>query len=128
MIVKIKDRKILNPAEVRAFFEALKDGEHRIEAKDGSLRSINQNAYYWLMCELLVSPLRDLGWDLDNEGVHEFLKNRFLRKLVLNEKTNQFFYQSKSTTRLSKSEINEYFRQIHQFAAEELGVVLPDPE
>lgn len=127
MIVKIKDKKILNPAEVRAFFEALKDGEHYIEAKEGSLRSINQNAYYWLMCEMLVSPLRDLGWDLSAEGVHEFLKNQFLRKAVLNEKTNQFFYQTKSTTRLTKAEISEYFRQIHQFASE-LGIYIPDPE
>jgi hypothetical protein len=33
----------------------------------------------------------------------------------------------KSTTALSTTEMNEYWAQIQQFAAEKLNIVIPDP-
>ena len=33
----------------------------------------------------------------------------------------------KSTTQLSTVEMNEYWEKIQQFAAEKLGLVIPDP-
>lgn len=126
MIVDIAEKKIANPKEVRAFFEGLQDGKHLLVAKDFSVRSNNQNNYYWTVCELLVVPLRDLGWDVDKDGVHEFLKDRFLKEKVYNEQTQTFFYRIKSTSKLSITEMKNYLDQCIQFAAE-IGVYVPEP-
>lgn len=122
MIFSIKDKKILNPSEVKAFFESLGDGKYRLSAIEISNRSINQNSRYWVVCELLVVPLRDLGWEISNkDDVHWMMKNQFLRERVQNGE--KVFYRMKSTSKLSISEFNDYLMKVEKLAAE-LGIIL----
>jgi hypothetical protein len=110
--------------QVRAFFEALSDGKYFLQAKEINNRSSNQNNYYWVLCEMLVAPLRDLGWDLDKDGVHCFLKDLFLKERITSSK-GESFYQIKSTSKLTVTEMREYLERVIRFCAE-LGIEVPE--
>lgn len=72
---------------------------------------------------MLVAPLCDLGWELDKEGVHQFLKDRFLKETIRNG--DQVFHQIKSTSKLNVTEMREYLDKVIRFCAE-VGLVVPE--
>ena len=90
-------------------------------------RSIAQNRTYWLLyCAVLAEHI-----GCSKDDVHEYLKKRFLPKKFsiadANGEIKEEFTVGTSTTRLNKIEFGEYLREIQQWAAEDLGVVIPDP-
>lgn len=97
-----------------------------IERKHAT-RSVAQNRLYWgVYCAVLSEHT---GYSKDE--LHELLKAKFLpKKMALadaNGEITEEFVIGGSTTRLNKIEFGEYLRQIQQWAAEELDVVIPDP-
>jgi len=79
-------------------------------------RTDNQNNYYWGVPIKMIADT--LGYEKDE--VHDALKAKFLaREGVLP--------RIPSTTTLTTVEFNEYLERIGQWAAEFLGIVIPDP-
>lgn len=90
-------------------------------------RSIAQNRmYFGVYCAVLSEHT---GYS--KEEVHEVLKAKFLpKKLALADEHGEVkeeFIVGTTTTRLTKIQFGEYLEKIQQWAAEELGVVIPDP-
>lgn len=102
------------------------DLEVVIERKHAT-RSLAQNALYWgVYVDLLAEHT---GYTPDE--VHELLKAKFLPKTLAvtdgNGEIKGEFVIGGTTTRLNKIEFGEYLRSIQHWAAEALGVVIPDP-
>lgn len=95
-----------------------------------SKRSIFQNSFYWaVVCPCVQLGLYEAGWSEIKTPVnaHDRMKELFLKKSVVNEKTGEVHESIGSTKELTKSEFMDYIAEIQQWAAEYLGVVIPDP-
>lgn len=107
----------------------LRDGEVLITVERAhATRSLLQNAWYWGQILKLISD--HTGYSPDE--LHEYCKERFNSKTLVivddqgevkDEKTIGL-----STTKLNKVTFGEYCEAIRQWAAEDLGVVIPDPD
>lgn len=90
-------------------------------------RSNDQNAYMWgVVIPMVCTALRNLGHDVDEEETHEFLKSKFNSKKLANE-NGEFIDLPTSTTKLTTVEMMDYIASIQMWAAEFLGIVIPDP-
>lgn len=105
-----------------------KDVEITVKIKR-SKRSISQNNYYWgCVINFVRNGLVDAGYNgITIKQTHGYLKDKFLRKELVNEKTGEIMTTIGSSKELTKSEFMEYIAEIQQFAAEYLNVVIPDP-
>lgn len=89
-------------------------------------RSNEQNRYYWGVCIALLSE----HTGFDREEMHEILKRRFLRHTVWVHHKDGIQEQvviSKTTTKLTTKQFEEFLTGIRQWSAQDLGVVLPEP-
>lgn len=93
-------------------------------------RSDNQNRYYWgVVVPMIQAGIKDLGDIVGAEQVHELLKARFLGKDKIDRDTGEVMYRVPgSTAGLTTIQFMEFIAQCQQFAAEFLGVVIPDPD
>lgn len=116
--IQVKDgRPNTNP------FKQLKDGRYRVEVSGYSKRSNPQNAYYWgCVLPMVQEGIKYLGTELTQGETHDFLKGRFNTVLIADG-----LVAPKSTAALSKVEFSEYIEKVRLFAADFLGVVIPDP-
>lgn len=91
-------------------------------------RSQQQNRWYWGVIIDLLSEHTGFS----PEEMHEVCKAQFLpKKLAVadgNGVIHGEFVIGGSTTKLNKLEFGEYCERIRQWAAEDLGVVIPDPD
>ena len=102
------------------FKEQLRTIKGRVDViveKARSRRSLNQNAYYWGVVVKLVSDYT--GYEPDE--MHEVLKAQF--------NAGEFgeIRYGKSTAKLSTLDFEAYMEQIRRWAAQTLGVVIPEP-
>lgn len=93
-------------------------------------RSDNQNRYYWgVVVPMIQAGIKDMGDVAGTDEVHELLKARFLGRDKIDQGTGEFLYRLPgSTASLSTVEFLEYIAHCQQFAAEYLGVIIPDPD
>lgn len=102
------------------------DLELVIERKHAT-RSAAQNSYYWGVVVGLLSE--HTGYTPDE--IHEILKAKFLpKKLAVTDGNGEIrgeFVIGGTTTRLNKIEFGEFVEAVRRWAAEDLGVVIPDP-
>ena len=129
--IETKEGDIISPnfpTVLRRFLAQIKtkDGKWELVARRPK-RTNPQNAYYWaVVVELIGDIMRDYGNRVNNDTVHEFLKQKFLpgvRVEVLGVEVVK-----RSTTGLSTKEFTEYLEAIRQYASEVLGVDILDPE
>lgn len=95
--------------------------QQRVEViirKPKTKRSDLQNNYYWGVVLEILS--KELGYDQDE--LHEILKYKFLKI----ESTLGMEY-IRSTTKLTTGEFEEYLEKIKRWAAEFLGINIPNP-
>jgi len=93
----------------------------------GRNRSNPQNNYYWgVIISMVKDAMNDFGNEYTSEEVHEFLKKEFNWE-EKEMKEGYFVKVPRSTTRLNTIEFNDYKEKIQQFAAEVLGIYVPDP-
>lgn len=92
-------------------------------------RSTEQNRYYWgVVVPLIQSGLKEIGEFVTIEDTHEILKIKFLRRQRVDENTGEvIFERTASTADLSTVEFLEYIERCALFAAEWLGVTIPEP-
>ncbi len=110
------------------YMRSLQSGRYKVTIEKKDKRSNQQNRYYFGQVVALVQKgIKDLGHDLTKEETHEFLKAKFNYKELVNEETGEVLSLPISTTRLNKTDFGEYISKIQQFAAEFLGIIIPDP-
>ena len=107
-----------NKSGFLSYLKQLKDGTYEVVVRRKiSTRSLQQNAYLWGVVYQLISD----HTGMTPEEVHDFCKLKFLRKQVGKYTTLG------STARLNKSDFGQYVEKIKMFAAQELSVVIPEP-
>lgn len=132
-IVKIdKGGEIINRNTVRQFFDELpQDSTGTLTWKPANIRSLSQNAYYWSVCVPMVKDgLREMGFDeiRTNDQAHGYLREKFLKQYVHNKNNPEEVIELPgTTTELTTVKFMEYIAEIQKWAAEWLGVVIPDP-
>lgn len=93
-----------------------------------AIRSIKANKYYFGVCLRLLSE--HTGYTVDE--LHEWAKAKFLPKRILIQDSDGIVHDDTpiggTTTTLNRVQFYDYVEQIRQFAAEELSVVIPDPD
>lgn len=115
-----------------AFTEAMRrfqDGEVLVRiAHVRATRSEQQNRWYWGV--IVESISEHTGYTPDE--VHEFLKAKFIPKRVAvcdgNGEIKDDLVIGGSTAKLNKVSFGEYCEAIRGWAAQELDVVIPDPQ
>ena len=85
-------------------------------------RTSPQNALWWVYMTYLSEAT---GYTKDE--IHEICKYQFLQSQKVDEKTGETFPYLRSTTSLSKQEFSELLEQLFIWAAQVLGVTLPEP-
>ena len=92
------------------------------------VRTLPQNSYYWgcLITNIHLQLISD-GWEVTQQQVHEMLKAKYLLAERYNEKTGEVMQIIRSTTEISTVEHNQYCEDVRRWAAETLGMNLPEP-
>ena len=107
-------------------------------------RTLRQNAYYWgVVVPLVQKGYRQLGERLSLSGAdaaitdylrvmtpeqaHDTLKKDFAYTEMYDDTTGKIFTVPKGTRDMNVEDMVEYIEQIQIWAAEFLGVVIPDP-
>lgn len=81
---------------------------------------------------MVLEGLRDAGWSVadfsDTKDVHEFLKDKFCpRDEIANIDTGETMILAPSTEKLDTKQREQYHADIRQWAAEFLGIYIPEP-
>jgi len=87
-----------------------------------SLRTLQQNRYYWGVIVELIS--QHTGYA--KEETHEILKAKFLsREVIVKEERIRY---ARSTTTLTTKQFNEYIEEIKEWAFNTFNLIIPEPE
>lgn len=131
IITKVTDGKIpkARTEEIREFLESQEGNTIEIVLKKKrSIRTLSQNAYYWAgVIPIIRQGFKDLGYILTAEETHEVLKEKFIQPDMIMKGDEFLGNFRRTTTDKTKTEFAEYIAQIQQFAAEILGVYVPEP-
>lgn len=101
-------------------------------------RSLNQNAYYWGTIVYMIwtelkgrglqaSDLSERTGNLLRNDVHDYLRSMFAAREKFNILTEEVDIELISTKDMTSIEFTNYVELIRQWAAEELGLAIPDP-
>lgn len=120
-------------SSVRLLYETLYDlpfGNYVITiTPNRKTRSNQQNAYLWgIVYPAVLFGLQDAGWEITNEEqVHEYCKQAFAAREVINKDTGEVLRLPNSTARMQTAEFNVYVDKIKAFALEYLNITIPEP-
>lgn len=135
---RVEDGQITLPKRVRGEVCRVFEGKP-IEVtfrRKRKRRSDQQNRYYWgVVVPLIVEAFIDLGHselvlgNAESHGmIHNLLKRRFLPDgITLEDREGNVYELDPSTTKLTTVEMMEYTERIQAWAAECLGINIPDP-
>lgn len=92
-------------------------------------RSCPQNRYYWgcIIPAIQQGLFETQGEWISIDEVHEFLKQNFNYKEIVNDKTGEVLRLGITTTDKSTLEFEEYMDKCRQFADEYLNIIIPLP-
>jgi hypothetical protein len=120
--------KILNRKRFEADLKEVKDCDVEVIVKKRGKRSSPQNKFYWsAVITTIRLELVRLGNRVDNETVHEFLKEKFNPVYLYNEDGEVIAKVGGSTTKLTKEEFTEYLERVLEWASSTLEVSIPPP-
>lgn len=113
-----------------AYLQQLPRGEYSVTiVRKRKTRTNPQNAYLWgIVYAGVLFGLRDAGWEItDTEQVHEWCKQKFAAREVINRDTGEVLSLPRSTVAMNTAEFQTYVDQIRAFALEYLNVQIPAP-
>lgn len=97
--------------------------EWAVEIKQYRKKRTNpQNALYWKWVHLIATETGN-----EPDLIHEYLKERFLPPQTIKIAGNEIQVPG-STTKLNTAQMTDYMSWVEQWAASELGIILPHPE
>ena len=86
-----------------------------------NLRSVNQNNYYWFLMNIISG---NTGYE--EKELHKIFKTKFLSEVDVTGFDVEVIKTGSTATKKTTEFIN-YLDKIKQFAAQELDIVLPEP-
>lgn len=107
---------------IRAYLEPLNDRAVTVRfERPKSVRSIRQNAYLWVCYGYIAEHT-----GMTSEDVHDWCRDEFLprRFITLAGKEKEI---RKTTTDLTPKEFGEYTERVCAWAAQDLGIRVPQP-
>lgn len=109
--------------------KASKDGEYILTLEPKSKkRSVRQNKFlYGVVFPICRQGLLNAGYRVTVDQAKQHVKNLFLKTLIVNEETGEYIELTKSTADLSTTEMMDFIAAVQQYAAEQWGVYIPDP-
>lgn len=97
-----------------------------IELKLNKKRSNPQNRYYWgVVLPLIQQGINNLGNEFTIDDTHDYLKAEFNTKDVII--VDELKTIPQSTANLTTEEFNTYIEKCVRFAAEMIGIIIPEP-
>lgn len=121
LTIPIRDGKLelteQHQAAIDRFVAKLPSVKMRLE-RPGSVRSLEQNSFYW---QVLTTIANETG--NEKEALHEYCKLRFLPRMFVKLKDKEIELQ-KSTRKLSPKEMAQYITEVISLAGE-LGILIP---
>lgn len=128
-LVKKGRLEVRNRKQFAENLRRLRDGAVLITVERvHATRSVNQNRYYWGVVVELLSD--HTGYTPDE--IHDVLKAKFIpKRLALSDGNGEIkgeFVIGGSTSEMNKLEFGEFITRIREWAADELDVVIPDPD
>jgi hypothetical protein len=124
-ILKITNRNAFN-ADLRD----LSGKEIRLTIERKAKRSDPQNRYlHGVIIPIVKAHLLDLGWKdaKSNDWVKNYIKYNCLIVECVNEENGEVIKSLGETSGLTTSEFMDFVADIQQWAATELGLIVPDP-
>jgi hypothetical protein len=121
---RVENKKlVINNKALNEFIRSL-DGKYvTLTVKQTvSKRSTRQNRLWWLYMQMMAT---EIGYT--TEEMHEIAKMKLCKRTKVDERTGEQFEYLKSTTKYNKTEFAELVNQLQIWAADGLGVVLPNP-
>ena len=113
--------KFLNVAKVKTHLLPLRGETIEVTLeKRRKRRTDSQNSYYWGVVIKMIADTCGYRTSEEYAGIHSELKQKFLPK-------SGRLQIAKSTSSLNTVEFSEYIEKVRQWAAEELGIYIPDP-
>jgi hypothetical protein len=110
---------------------SLLDGKHIeiVISPRRRTRSEQQNRYYWgVVIAMAKDAFIELGHeDISSEDVHDFFKNRFNNRELINENTAEVLTIPQSTASLTTVDFMTYIDKCVKFGAETLNIQIPSP-
>jgi GTP-sensing pleiotropic transcriptional regulator CodY len=121
--------KIRNRKQMDTDVKELGDGEYEmIIQRKRRIRSIQINRYYWgVVVQLIRDRFVDLGNDVSKEDTHDFLKQRFNYKELVDKSGGEVIQIGQSTANMTNTEFMVYMERIKEFASSVLSIVIPEP-
>ena len=111
-------------------FRQLPNGDYILTVTPNrKTRSNQQNAYLWgVVYPSVLFGLQDAGWEITHEEqVHEYCKQAFAAREVINKDTGEVLSLPSSTASMQTAEFNVYVDKIKAFAFEYLNITIPEP-
>ncbi len=118
---KIENGKLelFKPDLFKMYYQSLEGLVGLTIRKKGKIRSVPQNSYYWSVVVNILA--NELGYDMPDDIHYE------LRRMFLKESDIKGLIKSRSTTKLSTKEFEEYLEKIRRWAATEQNIQIPLP-
>ena len=120
------DRNRSKLSEVIAKFEG-RDIVITIDIKKKQRSSPQNKYYYGVVVPLITNYIVEAGNVWTKANTHEAMKQLFLRVAVKVNEAGEYVERIKSTTELDTHDFEVYLEQIKQWAADSLGLIIPDP-
>lgn len=130
VMVTISGKAVVNKRDLGRAIESLPDGRYlfKIERKDK--RSTQQNRYlHGVMLPIIRDALRDAGWNNIKtiEDAKDYVKIKFLKYDVVNEKTGEVSEMYRNTSALTKLQFMELVQDVQIWLMEFFNIDLPEP-
>jgi hypothetical protein len=104
------------------------DADVILVVKNRGKRTTKQNNWYrGVICQEIMFALMQLGNRIDNDGVHDWMKEKF-NSIKVYLPNGQVDERADTTTELNKEEFSNYCEMIRMWAADVFGINIPDPE